>query len=225
MSRSKALLQTAVSIVLIVAAVRLLAGRWDLPMVWAILGIFLGAMIIAWLVIFRKDPELLKERRESGPGAERWDRIWLRVYTIFLLATLIVALLDVGRFHWSDTMPLGLQIAGLLASTASLALSGWAMAENTFFSEVVRIQEDRGHRVVTSGPYRVVRHPGYAGNIVAWPCIALALGSWFAVLLSAVIVVLFIVRTAWEDRALQTGLEGYAEYAERVRYRLVPGLW
>lgn len=225
MSRSKALLQTAVSIVLIVAAVRLLAGRWDLPMVWAILGIFLGAMIIAWLVIFRKDPELLKERRESGPGAERWDRIWLRVYTIFLLATLIVALLDVGRFHWSDTMPLGLQIAGLLASTASLALSGWAMAENTFFSEVVRIQEDRGHRVVTSGPYRVVRHPSYAGNIVAWPCIALALGSWFAVLLSAVIVVLFIVRTAWEDRALQTGLEGYTEYAERVRYRLVPGLW
>ena len=98
-------------------------------------------------------------------------------------------------------------------------------SENTFFSEVVRIQEDRGHLVVTSGPYRVVRHPGYAGNIVAWPCIALALGSWFAVLLSAVIVVLFIVRTAWEDRALQTGLEGYAEYAERVRYRLVPGLW
>lgn len=225
MSRSKALLQTAVSTVLIVAAVRLLAGRWDLPMVWTILGIFLGAMIIAWLVIFRKDPDLLKERRESGPGAEHWDRIWLRVYTLFLLATLIVALLDVGRFHWSDTVPLGLQIAGLLASTASLALSGWAMAENTFFSEVVRIQEDRGHRVVTSGPYRIVRHPGYAGNIVAWPCIALALGSWFAVLLSAVIVALFIVRTAWEDRALQAGLEGYAEYAERVRYRLVPGLW
>jgi protein-S-isoprenylcysteine O-methyltransferase Ste14 len=225
MSRRKAILQTAVSIVLIVAVVRLLAGRWDLPMVWAILGIFLGAMLIAWLAIFRKDPELLKERREAGPGAERWDRIWLRVYTLFLMATLIVALLDVGRFHWSDTVPLGLQIAGLLGFTASLAFSGWAMAENTFFSEVVRIQEDRGHRVVTSGPYQYVRHPGYAGNIVAWPCTALALGSWLAVLLSGAIVALFIVRTAWEDRALQAGLEGYAEYAQRVRHRLVPGLW
>jgi protein-S-isoprenylcysteine O-methyltransferase Ste14 len=182
-------------------------------------------MLIAWLAIFRKDPELLHERRESGPGAERWDKIWLRVYTLFLLATLIVAILDIGRFHWSDTVPLWLRITGLVGFVASLGFTGWAMAENTFFSEVVRIQEDRGHRVVTSGPYRYVRHPGYAGNAVAWPCLALALGSWLAVFLSGVIFVLFIVRTAGEDRALQAGLAGYVEYTQRVRYRLVPGIW
>lgn len=225
MSKRKALLQTAVSIVVIVAAVRLLAGRWDVPMVWVLLGIFFLALFLAWLFIFRKDPELLKERRESGPGAKRWDRIWLGIYTLALLVTMIAALLDVGRFHWSDTVPLWLRAIGLFALLAALGLSGWAMAENTFFSEVVRIQEDRGHYVVTTGPYQYVRHPGYAGNVVAWTCIALALGSWLATLLSGVIAVLFVVRTAREDRTLQAELAGYAEYAQRVRYRLVPGVW
>lgn len=225
MSKRKALLKTAVTIVVIVAAVRLLAGRWDVPMVWVLLGIFLGALFLAWLFIFRKDPELLKERQESGPGAKRWDQIWLGIYTLALLVTLIAALLDVGRFHWSDTVPFWLRAVGLFGLLAALGFTGWAMAENTFFSEVVRIQEDRGHYVVTTGPYQYVRHPGYAGNVVAWICIALALGSWLATLLSGVIAVLFVVRAAREDRTLQEELAGYAEYARRVRYRLVPGVW
>lgn len=225
MSKRKALLQTAVSIVVIVAAVRLLAGRWDVPMVWVLLGIFFLSLLLAWLFIFRKDPDLLKERRESGPGAKRWDRVWLGIYTMVLLITLIVALLDVGRFHWSDTVPLWLRSVGLVGLVAALGFSGWAMAENTFFSEVVRIQEDRGHYVVTTGPYQYVRHPGYAGNAVAWLCIALALGSWLAVFLSGVLVALFVLRTAREDRTLQAELADYAEYAKRVRYRLVPGVW
>jgi len=225
MSKWKTILQIVISMVVLVAAVRLLAGRWDVLMVWVILGIFASAMLVMWFAIFAKDPELVKERQESGPGAKRWDRILLRLYTLFLLATLVVALLDVGRFYWSDTVPLWLRMLGLLGYLASLGLISWAMAENRFFSEVVRIQEDRGHCVVATGPYRYVRHPGYSGMIIIWPGVALALGSWLAVLLSAAIVVLFILRTAWEDRDLQAELTGYAEYAQRVRYRLLPGVW
>jgi protein-S-isoprenylcysteine O-methyltransferase Ste14 len=194
-------------------------------MVWVYLGTYLGFLFGAWWFIFRKDPELLEERRQSGAGAERWDRVWLRIYTVFLLITLIVALLDVGRLHWSDTVPLWLQIVCLLVSMAAMVFSGWAMYENTFFSEVVRIQHDRGHRVVTTGPYRYVRHPGYLGNIVTISCTALALGSWLALIPAGIVVALFFVRTALEDQTLQDELDGYAEYAQTVRFRLVPGVW
>jgi protein-S-isoprenylcysteine O-methyltransferase Ste14 len=219
------LLKGLVGVALLVVGPALLAGRWDLPAVWAFIGIYVGLLLLAWFAIFRKDPALLRERQQSGPGAKRWDRIWLAIYGIFLLGTLIVAILDVGRFHWSDTVPVWLQISGFLGFAASLAFVGWAMAENTFFSEVVRIQYDRGHQVVTTGPYRYVRHPGYLGNIVAWPCAALAIGSWWALLPAGIIIVLYVIRTALEDRTLQEELEGYAEYTQQVRYRLAPGIW
>jgi protein-S-isoprenylcysteine O-methyltransferase Ste14 len=196
-----------------------------LPLVWAFFGIFGGFLFLAWLLIFRRDPDLLQERQKPGPEAKDWDRRLLRIYGWLLLATWIFALLDVGRLHWSDTVPLGLQIGGLLLATGALALTGRALAENAFFSEVVRIQRDRGHRVITTGPYRYVRHPGYLGNVLTFPSVALALGSWGAVGLSFGLVALFVWRTALEDRTLQAELEGYADYAARVRYRLVPGIW
>lgn len=219
------LLKWLVALVLLFTVPFLVAGRWDLPLVWASLGVYGGFLLLSWLVIFRRDPDLLKERQQPGPDAKRWDRILLQIYGWVLLLTLIVALLDVGRFHWSDTVPLWLQIAGLLGLTVSLAFTGWAMAENRFFSEVVRIQHDRGHCVVATGPYRYVRHPGYLGNVLAFPCMTLALGSWLALALSALLVAMFVVRTALEDRTLQAELSGYTEYAQQVRYRLVPGVW
>jgi protein-S-isoprenylcysteine O-methyltransferase Ste14 len=109
--------------------------------------------------------------------------------------------------------------------TRKILLQGLVGAVNTFFSEVVRIQHDRGHYVVTSGPYRWVRHPAYLANIVLWPCSALALGSWWAMVPAGVIVALYVLRTALEDRTLQKELPGYADYAKQVRYRLVPGAW
>jgi protein-S-isoprenylcysteine O-methyltransferase Ste14 len=218
MSARKIALQTLIALAVSVTVPFLIAGRWDLPMVW-------GFLLLTWLVVFRRDPALLKERRESGPGAEQWDRIWLRIYSLFLFGTLIVALLDVGRLHWSDSVPLWLQIVGLVGFVAALAFAGWAVATNTFFSEVVRIQRDRGHYVVQDGPYRFVRHPGYLGNILAWPCAAVTLGSWAALLLAGVVVGLYIWRTAREDRTLRAGLEGYGDYARKVRYRLLPGVW
>jgi len=225
MSKAKTWLKGLIGGAILVLMPPLLAGHWDLPTVWALIGVYVGFLLVAWLTIFRKDPDLLRERQQSGPGAKRWDRIWLTIYSMFLLSTLVVAILDVGRFHWSDTVPIWLQVAGFVGFAASLTFAGWAMAENTFFSEVVRIQQDRGHRVVATGPYRYVRHPGYLGNIIAWPCTALAIGSWLALLPAAVVVVLYVIRTALEDRTLQAELAGYVEYAQQVRYRLVPGIW
>jgi protein-S-isoprenylcysteine O-methyltransferase Ste14 len=217
----KGLLATA----LIVGILFLVPGRWDLPMVWIYVAIYAGFLLASWVFIFRRDPDLLHERQHPGPDAKRWDWIWLRIYTLFILAIFIVAGLDVGRFHWSDAVPLWLQIACLVGFTACLGFVGWAIAENTFFSEVVRIQQDRGHYVVMTGPYRYVRHPGYLGNIIAWPCTALVFGSWWALLPAGIVVALYVFRTALEDRTLQEELVGYAEYARQVRYRLVPGVW
>lgn len=201
------------------------AGRLDLPMVWAYLSTY-GAFLLAFaLVMSRRDPELLKERRRARPGAKKWDRVLLTVYGFLFFATWIVAGLDIGRFHWSDTVPLGLQIVGLIGGATAFGLVWWATWVNTYFSRVVRIQEDRGHRVVTTGPYQYVRHPGYAANILAWPGTALALGSWWAMVPAAGIILVYILRTALEDRTLHEELPGYAEYARRVRYRLLPGVW
>jgi protein-S-isoprenylcysteine O-methyltransferase Ste14 len=137
----------------------------------------------------------------------------------------VVAGLDVGRLHWSDTVPLWSQIAALLGFALSFALSIWAMMTNNFYSRVVRIQRDRGQYVVTQGPYRFVRHPSYIGSIFSWVCAALVLGSWLALMPAVLIAAMLVVRTALEDRTLQAELDGYREYAQRVRYRLLPGIW
>ena len=158
-------------------------------------------------------------------GAGRPDRYLRLIALPFILAHLIVAGLDVGRFHWSRPMPAGVQAVALIGYAAGMALSVYAMANNRFFSPVVRIQHERGHPLVTSGPYRFVRHPGYTGLIVASLCGGIALGSWWSLVPLAPFVGMFLRRTAMEDRFLHDGLEGYAGYARRVRYRLVPGLW
>ena len=201
------------------------AGRLDLPMVWVYLCAYAGLLLAFGIVMSRKDPDLLRERRRAGKGAKKWDRVLMAIYGVLFFGTWIVAGVDVGRFHWSDTVPLGLQIAGLSVCAAAFGLVWWATWVNTFFSRVVRIQEDRGHRVITAGPYRYVRHPGYTGNVLAWPGTALALGSWWAMLPAAGIVLIYVLRTALEDRTLQEELAGYKEYAQQVRYRLLPGVW
>jgi protein-S-isoprenylcysteine O-methyltransferase Ste14 len=135
-----------------------------------------------------------------------------------------VAGLDAGRFGWS-TMPLAVQVAGYAGFLLAMAVTYWAMAVNPFLATTVRIQDDRGQYVVTAGPYRYVRHPMYSAILIMWPGIALALGSWWALLPAAVIAIVFVIRTSLEDRMLQAELLGYAEYAQHTRYRLVPGVW
>jgi protein-S-isoprenylcysteine O-methyltransferase Ste14 len=137
---------------------------------------------------------------------------------------MIVAGLD-HRFGWSPVFPLWLIVLGIFLTALGYAISAWAFIENRFFSSVVRIQTERGHVVCDSGPYRIVRHPGYAGNILPLLGIVLALGSVWTVIPAVVALVIAILRTALEDRTLQEELLGYREYAHHVRYRLFPGIY
>jgi protein-S-isoprenylcysteine O-methyltransferase Ste14 len=196
------------------------AGRWDVPWFWAMLGIH---AVILVLMVTTIDPDLLKERLHPGPGAK--DPYVRKLLSPLFLAYYVVAALDVGRFHWSGTVPTPVHLAGLAGYAIGLGLTYWAMRSNRFFSMVVRLQTDRGHRVVSTGPYGFVRHPGYTGIILGVACGAIAMGSWWA-LASLVPAIAFLVwRTGMEDRFLHEELEGYDAYAGRVRSKLVPGLW
>jgi protein-S-isoprenylcysteine O-methyltransferase Ste14 len=196
------------------------AGRWDLPLFWAYLGLWAAAALLG---AFVADPTLARERIRPGPGGK--DYWSLFVVTPLWVVQHVVAGLDVGRFHWSDGVPLAVQVVGLLAVAAALAVTIWAVAVNRFFSSVIRIQTDRGHHLITSGPYRYVRHPAYACAPFLLIGAGLALGSWLAALLGLVMVFSILLRTAQEDRTLREQLEGYAAYAEKVRYRVLPGVW
>jgi protein-S-isoprenylcysteine O-methyltransferase Ste14 len=185
----------------------------------------LGAIMIAFVAYTTAavDRTLMKERlRPAGPTA---DRGLLRVIRLAAVAQLAVSLLDIARFHWSDTVPWWLRATAMVVVAASLALLSRAMTANRFFSSAIRVQSDRGHQVVRDGPYAIVRHPGYLGMIVVVPAEALALGSWYGLLLGLIYSAAIARRVSVEDRYLRGRLDGYVEYASAVRYRLVPGVW
>ena len=195
------------------------AGRLDLPFFWA----YLALIFVFWIgCISVADPGLLRERMNPGGGGI--DRSMRFVMMPIFGAHLVIAGLDVGRFGWSHVPP-WLQYVGLAGMAAAYGVSVWAMLVNRFFSPVVRIQAEHGHHVVSSGPYAFVRHPGYLGTLVLMPAAGLALGSWWSILPNAACMVLAVRRLLIEDRYLQENLPGYTEYADRVRYRLLPGVW
>jgi protein-S-isoprenylcysteine O-methyltransferase Ste14 len=219
----RALLMTfyAVASAAALAAIMCLAaGRWDVPMFWVTSGAMGVLVLVGGLLM---DRSLIRERLRPGPGG--MDKALIYWGKLLMLATLLIAGWDVGRYHWSDTVPLGLQIVSLVGFSLGIGVMTWAMVVNRFFSSVVRLQKDRGHHLVTSGPYSVVRHPGYAGGVVSVPLFGLAVGSWLAALPMLAFSLLMLRRTVIEDRFLQENLEGYAEYARRVRCRLIPGVW
>ena len=196
------------------------AGRVDLAMVNAFAVVAAALMLVAILVI---DPDLARERFRRGQTGEDPVRLaWIRGLFLVLF---VYALLDVGRLHWTDRVPLALQAAGLAVFALAFAWEVWAVAVNRFFVPVIRLQTDRGHRVVSTGPYAVVRHPGYAGMTLMGPAGALAIGSWGAVAPGLALAALFVARAAHEDGFLRRNLEGYPEYANRVRFRVLPGVW
>lgn len=198
----------------------LAAGRADLPMFWAWYGILTLVILIMYNVI---DPDLKQERLKPGPGGiDRNLRKWA---SPFFFAHLLIAGFDVGRLHFSDTVPFAVQIAALALFAGSMGVSMWAIMTNRFFSPVVRIQEERGHHVITTGPYRFIRHPGYAAALVMLTCSGIALGSWASAATLFVPLLLIIRRAVIEDRFLHENLPGYTDYAKRTRWRLVPGVW
>jgi protein-S-isoprenylcysteine O-methyltransferase Ste14 len=174
-----------------------------------------------------RNPGLLAEREKfkTIQNAKAWDRVLAPLMAISIgFPLVIVAGLD-HRYNWSPEFPLWLNVIGFIVIALGYAFAVWAMAENRFFSSVVRIQMDRGHVVCDTGPYRFVRHPGYAGNIFPPFGIVLALGSLWTLIPAAMALIITVIRTILEDRTLQEELPGYRDYARRVRYRLIPGLY
>jgi protein-S-isoprenylcysteine O-methyltransferase Ste14 len=164
------------------------------------------------------------KRRHQLRLRATWDKIWLAVFSPVFAAVYVVAGLDAGRFGWSE-MPTWLWPVGLALFLPGTLLFSWSMGVNPFFEKTVRIQTERGHRVIDTGPYRFVRHPGYSG-FLGWILSApLLLGSWWAFLPSVLSIAALVVRTALEDRTLREELPGYTDYAARIRYRLIPKVW
>jgi protein-S-isoprenylcysteine O-methyltransferase Ste14 len=206
----------------LVAAVALFASAGTLAILgfWLYVAIFAAVMAISFAIL---DPGLLRERMR--PGGQR-PPLALRLFTIVLVLHCVIAGLDRGRMHWSDSVPARLQAFGLVAVAAGYALALWAMRVNRFFSSVVRIQTDRGQHVITTGPYRWIRHPGYLAGIVIIVASGVALGSWLAAAMLIVCSIPFLLyRAVTEDRVLQAELPGYRDYAARVRWRVLPGIW
>jgi len=201
-----------------------IAGRWDLWNVWAYVGILTIMFCYHIVALYRKNPDLLKEREKPPSHGRAWWTITISPAVMYILQP-VAAGLD-HRFHWLDIVPLGGVIAGLVIVVISLALLIWAMFVNPFFSGAIRIQADRGQRVIHKGPYALLRHPGHAGGTLAFVAGGLALNSLVSIIPVIVIVLpIMIYRTMLEDQMLRDELAGYAEYVAKVRYRLIPGIW
>lgn len=201
------------------------AGRVNWLRGWVCSAIYLVTMGMVGVIVSRGNPGLLAARAKwRHRDSPLFDRVFLATYTPLTLAQIVVSGLDAGRFHWLPlarwTFSLGL---GLYLVAMGLVL--WALLVNPFAETVVRIQSERGHRVIAAGPYRAVRHPMYAGLLLLYPATAWMFGSGWALVLSALIAGLTVWRTAKEDDYLRARLQGYAAYAAGTRYRLVPGLW
>ena len=223
-SRAALLARLPLAVALMVAIFFLPAGRLDWYPAWALIAVYLAFLGVYGVWVLRRDPGQLAERRRPGANVKKWDRALMRAYTVLLVAMLVLAGLDAGRFGWTST-PAALRAAGWAVMAAAGAWILWVSRSNTFLSSYVRIQEDRGQQVVSRGPYRWVRHPMYAGIIALVVCIPVVLGSWWGLVPAGLIAALFVARTELEDRTLQAELPGYREYAARVRYRLVPGVY
>lgn len=200
------------------------AGTLAWPAAWAYLVLYILLVLAGAAVLLPRRSGVVAERARGRAGAVSWDRVITRLYTITTLATLVVAGLAVRR-DWRPEFPLWLRAVGVAMFVAGYALTLWAMAVNRFFAQVVRIQTERGHSVVTDGPYRFVRHPGYVGMMVSAAGSVLLLGAPWAGLPYGLTIGLVLLRTSMEDQLLVEQLPGYAEYAHRTRYRLIPGIW
>lgn len=200
------------------------AGRIDWVQGWFYFGFVTANLFINYIYLRRANPELIEHRLRLGKGTKRWDKIWTALFTPVFLAIYVIAGFDAVRFQWS-TMSAWLWPLGIALWLPGNALLTWSMGVNPFFEKTVRIQTERGHHVIDTGPYGFVRHPGYLG-FFAWSLSTpLLLGSWWAFIPALLAIISLVIRTALEDRTLQRELTGYREYANRIRYRLIPGIW
>jgi len=218
---TKRLMRAAAIVVFIGGGLMALAGDWRSPWLWSLSAAL--AVLVFWVTLKVLDSDLAQERfRPPSRGADAVALAWIRASA----ATLFVfAPIDSGRLHWSAPVAPVLRVIGICGFVLGAWFTFRAMAANRFFSPVVRVQSERGHRVIDVGPYARMRHPGYLGMAVFAPMAALALGSWWALVPAGLYTTLILRRAAVEDRFLHGHLPGYAEYAARVRFRILPGIW
>lgn len=203
------------------------AGRLNWKIAWVYVGIHVAFTLIGRLIVFRTNPETLVERARYAQkdNVARGDRFMVLIVGLLgPLVIWIIAGLD-DRYSWSPDFSFLVQIISLVGVIFGYALGTWAMITNAFFSAVARIQTDRDHRVISDGPYRIVRHPAYAGGLVSSLAMPLMLGSLWALIPSGIALVALVVRTKSEDEMLMEELPGYTDFAQQKRYRLVPGIW
>jgi protein-S-isoprenylcysteine O-methyltransferase Ste14 len=217
----KRLIQVTISVILIAIVLLVSAGKIDWIYAWVYIA---SSLLVIIINAFIFPPELISERGRKKDNVEKWDKLITGLLILPWLALYIVSGLDI-RFGLSLELASWIHISGLVIFILGNALVSWAMISNIYFSTAVRIQYDRGHHVSIGGPYRFMRHPGYLGMIIYLLATPLILGSIWAFIPASLTGILFIIRTAFEDNTLKNKLEGYKEYAERVKYRLIPGIW
>jgi protein-S-isoprenylcysteine O-methyltransferase Ste14 len=214
-------------LILEAAVLFLSAGRLDLPRAWFYMGVTAIQTLASVMMIAKFNPALVMERALSvtKQDIKAWDKILMPAGLVMQYVVLLAVIgLDVGRFHWSS-LGIHYAIVGLALLVVGAVLGVWAAASNPYFEAVVRIQRDRGHKVVTTGPYSIVRHPGYVGAILSAVSAPLIIGSVVGLVPVGIVVMLLILRTALEGKALHNELDGYADCAHKVKYRLLPWLW
>jgi len=221
----KALIVLVMSFLLLALILFLAAGTLLWPAGWIYLILLFGWLLVGIVLLLKYNPGLLEERLSlSQPNQKAWDRMFLLLFELFLFAWLVLMALDAVRFHWSQ-MPLALQVVGAIALVASFILISLTFRENAFLSPTVRIQQERGQTVISTGPYHYVRHPMYAGGLLLFLGTPLLLGSWYGLLLVLIMIPAGAVRAVLEERVLREELPGYAAYMAQVKYRLIPYVW
>jgi protein-S-isoprenylcysteine O-methyltransferase Ste14 len=204
----------------------LISWQWRWWEAWVFWGVSVAGFIVSRLLVARRNPDLITERARytQHDDAKGWDKILSPLVGIGSGLIPLAAGLD-ARFGTPLSLPLGAKIVFLLLIVFGYAVGSWALIENRFFSGMVRIQTERGHRVVSTGPYGIVRHPGYASSLFTFLSMPFFLDSLWAVIPAVSLTAVLVVRTALEDRTLRAELPGYEEFTRRTRFRLIPGIW
>ena len=200
------------------------AGHLNLSRARIYFGICFINLLLNLVLFYRFSPEIINRRGEHKKDTKRWDKVFTAVYAPFIFILPAVAGLDVGRYEWSN-LGINYAIIGFVLYAIGVVFLDWAMMENTHFETTVRIQKDRDHKVISSGPYSIIRHPGYVGIIISAPTLPLIIGSAHALIPAGIMIILLVIRTFFEDKTLQSELSGYSEYAKKVKYRLLPKVW
>lgn len=204
------------------------AGTWYWWEAWVMVGLWTIFGVVMTLYLMQYDPELLAERLKLVPlhkEQKAWDKVIMLLFLIAGIALYIIPGFDVVRYGWSEPLPYWMKAVAVLIHIPSFFLLGWIMRENTYLAQVVKIDKQRDHHVITTGPYAVVRHPMYTVVIILLFAVPIALGSRYALILTVFLTMLLIVRTYLEDRTLHLELKGYPEYTKKTPYRLMPGVW